>query len=426
MNIEQFVEFFRNSSPYIHSLRGKTVVVLLTDDSLRGDIDNLVADLALLASLGIRLVIVQGGRAQIAHALDENQYYQGIRVTDTEALDAAVAVSGKLRFAIEAAFSRSLINSPMFNSEMRVVSGNYVYARPIGVINGVDFLYSGKVRQVHNKAIADQLKRNNIVLLSHIGVSVTGELFNVEAGEVAVAAAQSLNADKLIIVGDDIQCRPENGRELTALQARQRLTSLDINTTGRQTLQTLCRACDAAIPRVQVVNSQVDGGILAELYTRDGVGTMVSQDNYDQLRQANLSDIGGILALLQPLEEKGILVPRSRQRLETEISEYYVFERDGLVIGCAALHPFDDMAELACLVIHPNYRGQHRAQSLLQEVEKQALAMGCHGLFILTTQTAHWFVERGFIKATKEQLPEARRQKLDANRNSQVYIKALR
>lgn len=427
MNIAQFVDFFRASSPYIHSLRGKTVVVLLTDEALSGDIDNLVADLALLASLGIKLVMVQGGRHEINDQRTSDQFQGGVRITNEDALGTAISVSGRLRFAIEAAFSRSLINSPMFNSEMRVVSGNFVYGRPIGVLNGVDYRFSGKVRQVHAQAIADQLKHNNIVLLSHIGVSVTGELFNLEAGEVSVAVSQALAADKLIIIGDDQQCRAQQGRELSAQQARLRLAELAVQQPGWQTLNTLCKACDAAIPRVQVINSNVDGGILAELYTRDGVGTLVSQDNYDFLRPAQLTDIGGILALLQPLEEQGVLVPRSRERIENEINEFYVFERDGLVIGCAALHPFNDgdIAELACLVIHPNYRGQQRAQRLLQEVEKQAQSMGCTGLFILTTQTSHWFIERGFAKAEVEQLPAQRRQKLDYRRNSQVFIKSL-
>lgn len=427
MNIAQFVDFFRASSPYIHSLRGKTVVVLLTDEALSGDIDNLVADLALLASLGIKLVMVQGGRHEINGQRTSDQFQGGVRITNEDALSTAISVSGRLRFAIEAAFSRSLINSPMFNSEMRVVSGNFVYGRPIGVLNGVDYRFSGKVRQVHAPAIADQLKHNNIVLLSHIGVSVTGELFNLEAGEVSVAVSQALAADKLIIIGDDQQCRAQQGRELSAQQARLRLTELSVQQPGWQTLNTLCKACDADIPRVQVINSNVDGGILAELYTRDGVGTLVSQDNYDFLRPAQLSDIGGILALLQPLEEQGVLVPRSRERIENEINEFYVFERDGLVIGCAALHPFNDgdIAELACLVIHPNYRGQQRAQRLLQEVEKQAQRMGCTGLFILTTQTSHWFIERGFAKAEVEKLPAQRREKLDYRRNSQVFIKSL-
>lgn len=427
MNIAQFVDFFRASSPYIHSLRGKTVVVLLTDEALSGDIDNLVADLALLASLGIKLVMVQGGRNEINGQRTSDQFQGGVRITNEDALSTAISVSGRLRFAIEAAFSRSLINSPMFNSEMRVVSGNFVYGRPIGVLNGVDYRFSGKVRQVHAPAIADQLKHNNIVLLSHIGVSVTGELFNLEAGEVSVAVSQALAADKLIIIGDDQQCRAQQGRELSAQQARLRLTELSVQQPGWQTLNTLCKACDADIPRVQVINSNVDGGILAELYTRDGVGTLVSQDNYDFLRPAQLSDIGGILALLQPLEEQGVLVPRSRERIENEINEFYVFERDGLVIGCAALHPFNDgdIAELACLVIHPNYRGQQRAQRLLQEVEKQAQRMGCTGLFILTTQTSHWFIERGFAKAEVEKLPAQRREKLDYRRNSQVFIKSL-
>lgn len=427
MTTAQFVEFFRASSPYIHSLRGRTVVILLTDQALMGDIDMLIADIALLSSLGVRLVLVQGGRAQIDQRLGHTaaSFQRGVRITDEQILTHAIEAAGSTRLAIEAAFSRSLINSPMFNSEARVISGNFVYGRPIGVLDGVDHRFAGKVRQIQTEAIREQLVAGHIVLLSHIGVSITGELFNIEAGEVAVATAQALQADKLLIIGDAQRCDPGFGRELTAQQARQRLQDTAPEQPGWQTLQTLCRACDAGIPRVQVVASEIDGGLLAELYTRDGVGTLVSQDNYDQLRPAQLADIGGILALLAPLEAQGVLVKRSRERLENEIGEFVVFERDGLVIGCAALHHFGDSSELACLVIHPNYRGQQRAQRLLDAVEQQARQQGSQVLFVLTTQTLHWFVERGFEPAELADLPGERAVRVDRQRNAKVLRKSL-
>lgn len=427
-----FVEFFRQSAPYIHSYRGKTAVVLLGGEPLSQErLYGLVSDLALLSSLGLKLVLVQGARQQIDQALQEaglpDQQHQGLRVTDAHSLELVMAVSGAMRHQLEAAFSRGIVNSPMFNAQVRLISGNFVNAKPLGVLDGIDMQHTGLVRSVAADSIKQLLQtQGQMVLISHLGYSVTGEIFNLRAEEVAIATAKAIAADKLIVLG----ARPDPGifsaseyslDELQALMAQCQPTD-----EGWAELQLALEACSSGIPRCHLLNNQ-DGHLLLELYTRDGAGLMVMPEHYDRLRQASLSDINGILALLEPLEAKGILVQRPRERLEQEIEHFTVIERDGFIIACAALYPFveDAAAELACLVVHPDYRNSGRAERLLKHIGQQLVQQGLTNLFVLTTQTAHWFAANGFVGVPVSSLPAKRQQLYNWQRNSKVYWRQL-
>ena len=396
---------------------------------------NLVHDFALLNSLGIRLVLVHGIRPQVEQRLKARgaqlRYENGLRVTDAPALECVKEAAGTVRVEIEALLSMGLANSPMAGARIRVASGNFVIAKPLGVRGGVDFGHTGEVRRIDTDGIRAKLDQGDVVLLSPIGYSPTGEVFNLSAEEVATAVAIALAADKLLLLTEQDCFSTAEGRSLQQLTTAEAaaLISAEGGLTGEVVphLKAAVTACDRGVERVHLLNRHIDGAILLELFTRDGVGTLVSASPFEEIRPATIADVGGILDLIKPLEESGALVKRSRERLEMEIDDFTVIERDGMIVGCAALHPFSDegMGELACLALHANYRGERRGERLLTHIESKARATGLNELFVLTTQTTHWFRERGFEPAAIGDLPMARQSLYNYQRNSKVLVKRL-
>jgi amino-acid N-acetyltransferase len=304
-----------------------------------------------------------------------------------------------------------------------------VTAKPIGVVDGVDFHHTGEVRRIDRKAISQHLDENAIVLLSSIGYSPTGEVFNLACEDVATSTASALEADKLILFGPDQGIFNADGellRELKPTRAQPLLSALGNSLPG-SLLAAACKACSKGVRRAHIVSFSDDGALLTELFTRDGGGTLVTQEAFEVIRTATIEDVGGLLELLRPLEESGILVRRSREILETEIGQFTLVERDGMIIGCAALYPLEEssVAELACVVIDPNYRHGGRGDQLLDHIESQARSLKLDTLFVLTTRTAHWFRERGFVPSSVERLPAGRASLYNYQRNSKVFEKTL-
>ncbi|WP_027350651.1 amino-acid N-acetyltransferase [Halotalea alkalilenta] len=431
----KFAEWFRGSAPYIDAHRGRTFVVLVEGEALREDHrEPLIQDLALLHTLGVRVVMVFGVRAQAHAALAEAgidpRRLQGREVLDDDAMTVIEAEANRLRLALEARFSVGLPNSPMHGLEITAVSGNLVMAKPLGVREGVDFSRSGEVRRVRADAIRRLLDQRALVIVPPLGHSSTGEVFDLDAADVARCVAVELRADKLILLGQAHGLSDAQGelkRQLTPQEAEavsfDRLAQPEL---ARQ-LDAACAAARQGVARTHLLSWHDRDALLGELFTRDGVGTMITHERYEQLRPARLEDIGGMLELMLPLEEKGVLIPRSRERLEQQIDDYRVIVRDGMVIGCIALHRFDEarMGELACAVVHQDYRGGERGDLLLRAVEEEARRRGYQALFALTTHTSHWFLERGFRLGAPEELPETRRVVYNVARNSKVLIKAL-
>ena len=431
-----FVHWFRHSSPYINAHRGRTFVVALGGEAVADPgFPGVVHDLALLHSLGVRLVLVHGARPQIEQRLRlagaELRYVNGLRVTDDQALPCVREAVGSVRMEIEAQLSMGLANSPMAGARIRVASGNFVVARPLGVREGVDYQHTGEVRRLDVVGIKSWLEAGAIVLLSSVGYSPTGEIFNLSAAQVAMAAATHLRADKLLFLTEvpgPTDATGELIRQLSPPEAERLLKSeTGLPKATRRHLEQALLACAAGVRRVHLLPRALDGALLLELFTRDGIGTLLSADLFEDVRPATIEDVGGILELIAPLEQQGVLVRRSRERLETEIGRFMVSERDGAVIGCSALYPFisDRVGELACLAVHPDYRRGGRAEALLQHVEKQARRAGLERIFVLTTHTAHWFQERGFVPSHLEDLPVQRRALYNYQRNSKVFIKTL-
>ncbi len=429
-----FVDWFRAAAPYIHAFGGKTFVIAFGGDALlREDFVDLVHDVNLLNALGVRLVLVHGVRPQVERRLTARgldiRYVKDLRVTDAEALECVKEAVGTARIEIETLLSLGLPNTPMAGAEIRVAGGNFVTAQPAGVVRGVDLQFTGEVRKVAAAAIHQRLDSGEIVLLSPLGYSPTGEVFNLALEDVATATAIALSADKLVLIldhGDTVDAKGRRLSRLTVGQAQRQARELPEGDL-RLYLPHAVRACKQGVARVHLVSADVDGALLTELFTHEGVGTMVTRETVENLRPASIEDVGGILSLIEPLEEAGVLVHRPRELLEREIERFFVSELDGRVVGCVALYPYPDAqaGEMACLAVHPDFQGGGRGEALLSMAEQAAREQGMQRLFVLTTRTTHWFIERGFIQVGPEDLPAARKEMYNWQRRSKVLGKRL-
>ncbi len=431
-----FVRWFRDSAPYINAFRERTFVIAFGGEMLAdAQFSSLVHDLALLNSLGVKLVLVHGCRPQIEARLNKRQarlrYVNGLRITDDEALLCVKEAAGCVRQDIEALLSMGLTNSPMAGACIRVLSGNFITAQPLGVRDGVDYQHTGEVRRIDTPALRNLLDSSAIALLSPIGYSPTGEIFNLNAEDVASAVASQLKADKLIYLVDGKGLTDNRNRlirELTLSEAQTLLEKKHKRSEAIQhCLQAAIRACGQAVARAHIINRNVDGALLLELFTRDGSGTLLMADPFEDTRQARLDDIGAILELITPLEVEDILVRRSREKLEMEIEHFTVVERDGAILACAALYPYikEKISELACLAVHPDYRTQGRGNALLSYIEKQSKQLGIKRLFVLSTRASHWFREHGFRLDSLDRLPVKRQALYNYQRKAKVFIKEL-
>ncbi len=438
-----FVPWFRSVAPYIHAYRGKTFVVAMAGEGIAaGKLSAFVQDLAILHAMGIKLVFVHGFRPQVSEQLKAKghpeRFSHGVRVTDAPALDAAQEAAGQLRFEIEAAFSQGLPNTPMANATVRVVSGNFLTARPVGIVDGVDFQHSGVVRRVDAVAIRRAIDTGAVVLLSPFGFSPTGEAFNLQMEDVATSTAVALQADKLLFLTElpgvrEVLDDPDSGidTELALADAERLLAALPEPTRPAEVafyLRHCVKACREGVERSHILPFAVDGALLQEVYTHDGIGTMVVDEKLESLREATSDDVGGILQLIEPFERDGTLVRRERNEIERDIANYTVIEHDGVIFGCAALYPYPEAstAEMAALTISPQVQGQGDGERILKRVEQRARAMRLNSLFVLSTRTMHWFIKRGFAQAEPEWLPEARKRKYNWDRRSQVLVKNLK
>ncbi len=432
----KFIHWFRSASPYIRVHKGKTFVIHMDDSVIESEnFTGLVHDLALLNSLEIRLVLVYSTRHSIESRLsdhaDASHYHEGIRITDGETMEVIKDAAGKLRVEIEAALSVGLGNTPMLNAKVIISSGNYVRAKPMGVVEGVDYLYTGTVRSVEIETINKQLDANEIVLIPPLGYSVTGDVFNLQATALARDVASKLNADKIIYLSNTDGISDQAGKlikEMIVTEAEKYLLENKIpDEKEQQLLSHAVNACKKVVDRVHIINSSYDGGLIQELFSRDGVGTMVSSTSFDDLRQATADDISGILELIVPLEKSGVLVERSREKLELEIGNFTVMLRDDVIIGCGALYLYDKekTAEVACLVIHSDYNNSGRGEQVYSILEQRARENSIDSIFVLTTQAEHWFRELGFEETSVEKLPVEKKELYNFKRNSKIFIKNL-
>ncbi len=440
-----FVPWFRSVAPYIHKFRHQTFVVGLTGEAIAaGKLHSIAQDLAMIKAMGVKIVLVHGFRPQVNEQLaakgHAGKYSHGIRITDSVALDCAQEAAGQLRFEIEAAFSQGLPNTPMAGSTVRVISGNFVTARPVGIVDGVDFEHSGLVRKVDVAGIQRALDMDALVLLSPFGFSPTGEAFNLSMEEVATSVAIALKADKLLFLSEvpGIRTDPEAPEgednpidtELPLAQAKQLLARVPPSQRPTDTafyLQHCVKACQGGVERSHIIPFAVDGALLLEIYVHDGIGTMVVDEKLEELREATADDVGGILQLIEPFEKDGTLVKRDRTEIERDIANYTIIEHDGVIFGCAALYPYPEKrtGEMAAVTVSPQSQGTGDGEKLLKRIEQRARNLGLESIFVLTTRTMHWFIKRGFVVVDPEWLPDARKRKYNWDRRSQVLVKKL-
>ncbi|MCX7223038.1 MAG: amino-acid N-acetyltransferase [Burkholderiales bacterium] len=388
----QFVRWFREVAPYVHAFRGKTFVVAFGGELVQANVLNtLVQDLSLLSALGIKLVLVHGSRPQVNEQLRlkgfSQQFDRGRSPMDADALECAKEAAGEIRLDIEAAFSQGLPNTPMSHAQIRVISGNFVTARPTGIIDGVDYKHTGQVRKIDVEALRSSIDRGSIVLLSPLGFSPTGEAFNLAMEELATSVATALHAEKLIFLTESPGVIAEDGSvdtELARLDADALLASGSIDPDTAFYLQFASRAVKRGVTRAHLIPFSMDGVVLLEIFTHDGVGTMVVEDTLDDLRPATIDDVG-------------------------------------------TLHDFpkDQMAEMGCLIVHPEWQGTGEGEILLRHMESRARGHGAKRLFVLTTRTSHWFIKRGFVQGGVADLPKEKQTHYNRSRNSLIFIKRL-
>ena len=436
LKAEQFVSLIRESAPFIYTHRDRTFVIAFGGEVVAdGKFVELTHDLNLLVSLGCRLVLVHGVRPQVEakllHKRVKASFHKNRRVTDPVALECVKEAAGTLRVDIEAQLSLGLANSPMAGADIRVASGNFVTAKPVGVVDGVDLQHTGEVRKIDVEAIRRRLDLEETVLISPLGYSPTGEIFNLTLEDVATSVAIALKADKLIFLMETAGVMDIGNQLLSELTAHQAEAIASIIAPQPEDvaiyLPCAARACKQGVGRAHLISRHIDGAILMELFTHDGVGTMVTRDPLEMVRPASIDDVGGLLRIIQPLEEEGILVKRNREMLEREIGNFNVLTHDDMIIGCAALYPFpgEKAAELACIAVDPTYRGTGKGELMLTYMEKRARETGFKKLFVLSARTAHWFVERGFVETDLDHLPKQKQALYNYQRKSKIFAKAL-
>jgi len=429
--ITEFSRLFRDAAPYIHAFRGRRFVIYFAGEAVADrNFRFLMQDIALLHSLGIQLVLVHGARQQISSSLSSHDIVNDVRVTGEVDMAVIKQTVGAIRLEIEALLSLGYVQSGTDAGRINVVSGNFVTAKPYGIRDGIDYRYSGEVRRVHSNSIMRLLEQQSVVLMSPLGGSVSGEYYNLRADDLAFSVASAIAADKLLFMSEQnehFEAHENLQRELSChdidvLQAN----SGSLTVQQLRLLNNAAKACRDTVNRVHFLPRHTDGALLQELFTRNGIGTMVTVSPIEGLRPATNDDIPSILELIAPLEDDGTLVKRSREKLEQEIGNFTLVERDGIVVACAALHVIDaNSAELACLAVSNRYRQSGRGNALLLHMEKLARNQGINKLYALSTRTMQWFSERGFDEVAVDDLPDPRKSLYNFQRNSKVFCKLL-
>ena len=421
--------WLREAGPYIEQFRDRTFVVLLSDITRSEFIlSRLVEDLVLLNSLGVRLILVQSTRQAIdAHSRDcgiEARYHERRRITDHALLKDIARLAGEVHSELQAAFVRA---RHRHHSRAHLISGQFIHAKPLGIIDGVDHQLTGAVRNFETEALKSQLDHGQIACVSHLAHAPSGQMYNLASEEVAASIAVSMGADKLILLGEHAAITDSENQRISEITLAE-LTGLKADQPDDIYFRVAAseRAIRGGVARCHILGANIDGAILTELLTTEGSGTLITQEPTAKIRPARVDDLAGLLHLLSPLEASGALVHRSREKIEAEIGHFQVVEQDGRLLGSAALYPLDShTAELACLAVEPEQGAQTLGSQLLNAVESQAHEQGLDTLFVLTTQAQDWFKERGFSEASVDALPENRQSLYNFQRNSAVLRKYI-
>lgn len=414
---------------YIPRFREKIFVLALDGANVTEDnFSNILLDVAVLRSLNIRVVICHGAAAQI-RALGEEQKVKvsdsdGSGITDAETLKLALTAANRL--------THEILEGLAVN-DLRGASTNAIVAHPMGILGGVDHLFTGKVERVDTEMLVTLLSQGIIPVVPPLGFDGEGKTYRVNSDHMAVAVAEALKATKVIFITtyDGLVYRGQIIRQMLAGDLDKALADKKNNFTPEMWSKAThaATACQAGVPRVHIINGRVDEGLLAEVFSNEGIGTLIYANEYTQIRPALQKDIRNIYLLTKQGVESDELVRRTRATIEKQLADYYIFEIDKHTVACVALHlyPEQGKGELAGLFVSPSHENQGIGRKLIQFVENKARELGVKELLTLSTQAFTYFQSKGgFSEGTPDDLPPARREKYDAGgRNSKVLVKKL-
>ena len=412
---------------YVPQFREKPFVVAVDGAAVAHEnFGNILMDVAVLWSLNIRTVLVHGASVQIRALAAERGLepsdLEGSGVTDAATLDLALSAATRLTHEILEGLAAA---------DLRAAASNAVTAHPLGILKGVDHLFTGKVERVDTAFLQTLLASGIVPVVPPLGVDGEGRTFRVNSDAVALEAAKALQAVKLVYItmSDGLLVDLAVARQLSVRELKEALARGAVDPGHVSKARHAVAACEAGVPRVHVINGGVDDGLLAEVFSNEGIGTLVYANDYQQIRSARRSDVRAIQQLIRSSIEKDELAPRSRASIEKELAAYFIFEVDGNPIACVALHPYpvERKGELACLYVRPSHENQGIGKKLVQFVESKAREAGLTQLLALSTQAFSFFQSKGgFAEGTPDDLPPARRARYEqSGRRSKVLVKKL-
>lgn len=415
---------------YIPRFREKAFVLaidgaIVTDDNF----PNLLLDIAVLRSLNIRIVLVHGAARQVASLAEERgvtaSNLDGIGITDAETLQLSLTAANRLTHEILEGLSAN---------DLRAVSTNAIIAHPLGIVGGVDHQFTGKVERVDVEMLQSLLAQGIVPVVPPLGFDGDGKTYRVNSDAVAFALAEDLKAAKLIFLttSDGLTRGGQLLRQVLVGELKQMLAPVPADWPANLVSKAryAVAACEAGVPRVHIINGEVDEGLLAEVFSNDGIGTLVHANEYTQIRRALKKDIRSLLNLTKNSVASAELVKRTRTAIEKQVGDYYIYEIDRNPVGCVALHvyPEQNKGELAFLFVAPTHENMGIGTKLIQYVEARARELGLAELVTLSTQAFTYFISKGgFYEGSRDDLPPVRRERYDASgRNSKVLVKRLK
>jgi amino-acid N-acetyltransferase len=412
---------------YVPQFREKAFVVAVDGAAVaHGNFVNILMDVAVLWSLNIRAVLVHGASVQIRALATE----RGIEPSDLEG--SGVTDAATLELALQAAnrLSHEILEG-LAAADLRAATTNAVTAHPLGILKGVDHLYTGKVERVDTAFLQTLLANGTVPVVPPLGLDGEGRSFRVNSDAVALEVARALSAVKLVYItmADGLRVDGQVARQLSVRELGEAIQRGAVEPSQVSKAIHARAACDAGVPRVHVINGSVDDGLLSEVFSNEGIGTLVYANDYQQIRRARRSDVRTIEQLIKSSVERDELAPRTRGSIEKELAAYSIFEVDGNPIACVALHPYpaEGKGELACLYVRPSHENQGIGRKLVQYVETKAREAGLAQLLALSTQAFSFFQSKGgFVEGSPDDLPASRRVRYDqSGRRSKVLVKKL-
>lgn len=438
-----FIEKFRQASKYINLFNNKIFVIALGGEVFEDEqFESIAYDINLLRSIGIKIIIIHGIRPQIDDLLISNKIKtslnKNIRITDANSINHVIDINGRIRTKIESILSSSIINSPLFESDIKLSSGNFITARPLGILNGIDMKFTGQVRKVNSESIQAKLNNGEIVIISPLGYSPIGDIFNLSYEQLASAVASSMKAHKLIFYINSngiINLRGELLTELTTEKATNLIHQIERDSNPNKALnisyqdfniiKSSLDAIKNKVEKIHLINRHTNGSIIEELFTDKGSGTILTEYPLEKIREAKPNDVNKIFQLIEPLSQNGILVKRASNEIKKDLSSFYVMEHSMDLVGCVALFKYEEKVEIACFAIDSNFHNQGFGSKLIKFCEKKAKTHDVNEIFILTTQSEHWFIEKGFKVDDKELMPKKRKIIYQLERNSKFLTKKI-